>query len=87
VRSAGVSFQDRTGGRLPLAAVPETVFSEVMRDADLFVSVAQTTEGGVPSKELVAQRVELLQGLVGKLRIKGVTVDGHHALIEGKRCR
>lgn len=87
VRSAGVSFQDRTGAKLPLDAVPETVFSEVMRDADLFVSVAQTTEGGVPSKELVAQRVELLQGLVGKLRIKGVTVEGHHALIEGKRCR
>ncbi len=87
VRSAGVSFQDRTGAKLSLDAVPETIFSEVMRDADLFVSVAQTTEGGVPSKELLAQRVELLQGLIGKLRIKGVTVEGHHALIEGKRCR
>jgi hypothetical protein len=87
VRSAGVSFRDPTGGRLPLDAVPATIFSEVMRDADLFVSVAQTTEGGVPSKELVAQRVALLQGLIGKLRIKGVTVEGHHALIEGKRCR
>lgn len=87
VRSAGVSFRDRTGAKLPLDAVPETIFSEVMRDADLFVSVAQTTEGGLPSKELLAQRVALLQGLIGKLRIKGVSVDGHHALIDGKRSR
>ncbi len=35
-----VCFRDLAGERLPLASVPEVVFSEVLRDVDLFVTGA-----------------------------------------------
>lgn len=44
VTSGMVYYEDQASQRLPLETIPETVFSEVMRDVDLFVSVAQTAE-------------------------------------------
>lgn len=85
VTSGVVWFEDQAGQRLPLETIPETVFSEVMRDVDLFVSVAQTTGDHESSKELIAQRQALLTALVGKLKLKGVSQEGGHAVIEGRR--
>lgn len=85
VTSGVVYFEDLTGRRLPLETIPETVFSEVMRDVDLFISVAQTADDYETSKELIAQRQVLLQALVAKLKIKGVTQDGGHVVIQGRR--
>ena len=85
VTSGVVYFEDQAGQRLPLETIPETVFSEVMRDVDLFVSVAQTAGDHASSKELIAQRQALLTALVGKLKLKGVSQEGGHAVIEGRR--
>jgi hypothetical protein len=85
VTSGVVYFEDQAGQRLPLETIPETVFSEVMRDVDLFVSVAQTADDHTSSKELIAQRQALLTALVGKLKLKGVSQEGGHAVIEGRR--
>lgn len=85
VTSGVVYFEDQAGQRLPLETIPETVFSEVMRDVDLFVSVAQTVDDHASSKELIAQRQALLTALVGKLKLKGVSQEGGHAVIEGRR--
>jgi hypothetical protein len=85
VTSGVVYFEDQAGQRLPLETIPETVFSEVMRDVDLFVSVAQTAGDHESSRELIAQRQALLTALVGKLKLKGVSEEGGHAVIEGRR--
>lgn len=85
VNSGVVHFEDHAGQRLPLETIPETVFSEVMRDVDLFVSVAQSAADHGSSKEMIAQRQALLTALVGKLKLKGVSQEGGHAVIEGRR--
>lgn len=85
VTSGVVYFENRTGQRLSLETIPETIFSEVMRDVDLFVSVAQTTGDQDTSKELIAQRQALLTALVSKLKLKGVSQECGYAVIEGKR--
>jgi hypothetical protein len=85
VTSGVVHFEDQAGQRLPLETIPETVFSEVMRDVDLFVSVAQSAGDHESSKEMIAQRQALLTALVGKLKLKGVSQEGGHAVIEGRR--
>ena len=41
-----ICFRDLDGERLPLASVPEVVFSEVLRDVDLFVSGASVDNEG-----------------------------------------
>ncbi|MCW1924991.1 DUF4132 domain-containing protein [Luteolibacter arcticus] len=85
VVTGAVSFLALDGRLLDLDEVPATIFSEVMRDLDLFVSVAHTVGGaGSPSAELMAQRFELLRGLVGRLKLPGVSLDGHFARIEGQ---
>ena len=80
-----VSFKGLDGRAVGLGEVPATIFSEVMRDLDLFVSVGHTVgDAGAPSAELMVQRFELFRGLVGKLKLRGVSLDGHFARIEGK---
>ncbi len=74
-----------TGYPVGLADVPPRVFSEVMRDVDLVVSVAH--QGGVDpeaSLSTVAMRVSLLRETLGLLKLDNVRLDGSHALIEGK---
>jgi hypothetical protein len=69
---------------LPLADVPPLVFSEVMRDLDLVVSVAHS--GGVDpeaSASTVESRAALLRETLDLLRLGNVRLDGRHALIEG----
>jgi hypothetical protein len=70
---------------LQLADVPPRVFSEVMRDLDLVVSVAH--RGGIDpesSASTIDMRSALIRETCGLLNIENVTVQGNHALIEGQ---
>jgi hypothetical protein len=72
--------------RLPLVDIPPIILSEVMRDADLVVSVAQQEEKW-QSGEITLRRGELTRMLVEDLGVTGVTVDGHFAYVQGKLAR
>lgn len=77
-------------GRVPLAEVPPLIFSEVMRDADLVVSVAQTAQGpgqGYSSPEMYAHTTEVVKALLDELQLSRVTIDGHFAYVQGKLAR
>ena len=82
---------------MPLDAVPELVFSEAMRDADLAVSVGQRDlherqerreeDRGQQrriSEEMYERRGELVHALLEDLGLPGVEVDGHFARVQGK---
>jgi len=81
-----VEFRHRGDWKaVPLTQVPKAVFSEVMRDLDLVVSVAHV--GGVDpeaTQSTVAMRAALLTTTFGYLKVKNVTLDGKHALIVGE---
>jgi hypothetical protein len=70
---------------LPLAEIPPRIFSEVMRDLDLAVSVAH--RGGV-DPEATASTVEMRATLVREtcalLKMPNVDVRSAHILIEGR---
>ncbi|MFO0926452.1 MAG: DUF5724 domain-containing protein [Gemmataceae bacterium] len=70
---------------LPLEEVPPRLFSEVMRDCDLVVSVAHV--GGV-DPEASASTVEMRSALVREtcalLNITNTRVSGNHLLIDGR---
>lgn len=83
---AGISFRRRDEWKpIKLAAVPPRLFSEVMRDLDLVVSVAHA--GGV-DPEASASTVEMRAGLVREtcalLQLKNVRLKNNHALIDGE---
>ena len=79
--SSGYRFQEDT--RLNLREVPPTLFSEVMRDFDLVVSVAQLGDGELISTESYLRRNELLLALIRDLGLANVEIDGHFARIKG----
>jgi hypothetical protein len=83
---AGVSFVKRDQWKaIPLADVPPRLFSEVMRDLDLVVSVAHA--GGVDpeaSASTVEMRESLLRETCDLLKMKNVRFKAAHALITGK---
>jgi hypothetical protein len=70
---------------LPLTEVPPRLFSEVMRDVDLMVSVAHM--GGV-DPEASASTIEMRQNLIREtcrlLKLTNVRFEGNHALIDGE---
>jgi hypothetical protein len=70
--------------RVPLENVPPKIFSEVMRDADLVVSVAQLGETGTLSGEAFERRGDIVRALVEDLGLPGVEVDGHFARVQGQ---
>lgn len=75
----------KTGQELPIREVPPILFSEVMRDVDLAVSVAHV--GGVDpeaSHSTVEMRGAILTFLLPMFRLSNVRVEGHHAIIQGK---
>lgn len=82
-------FYQRTDWkRLRLDAVPKIIFSEVMRDLDLVVSVAHI--GGVDpeaSQSTVAMRADLLREMCKLLKLANVKLDSRHALIQGEYGR
>ncbi len=70
---------------MPLEEVPPVLFSEVMRDIDLVVSVAYA--GGVDpetSMSAVEIRIALAEELTRLLKLQNVRFIGSHARIEGK---
>lgn len=80
-----VQFFDRkTYKGVPLDQVPPVLFSEVMRDVDLVVSVAHV--GGV-DPEASLTTVEMRRVIVSEslrlLKIENVRLDGNYARIEG----
>ena len=81
-----VCFTDRrTGEEMKIADIPDIVFSEVMRDVDLAVSVAHA--GGVDpetSHSTMEMRGAILSFVLPMFRLGNVRVEGHHAIIEGK---
>ena len=80
-----VVFLDRRSWEpVPLREVPELIFSEVMRDVDLAVSVAHA--GGVDpetSHSTVELRQAMLECLLPILKLDNVRVEKHHAFIHG----
>lgn len=76
------------GEAVPLADVPPVVFSEVMRDLDLVVSVAGTGGGPAPesSPERTESRARVLAALIADLGLGRVTVDGTAAVVRGTRA-
>ncbi|WP_223285514.1 DUF4132 domain-containing protein [Paenibacillus sp. PL91] len=81
-----VRFYDRhTFKGLDIAQVPSLIFSEVMRDVDLVVSVAHV--GGVdPEASLttIGIRAAIVRESLRLLKIDNVRLEGNHALIAGK---
>ncbi|WP_053374309.1 DUF4132 domain-containing protein [Paenibacillus sp. FJAT-27812] len=81
-----VRFFDRhTLKGLDIAQVPSLIFSEVMRDVDLVVSVAHV--GGVdPEASLttIGIRTAIVRESLRLLKIDNVRLEGNHALIAGK---
>ncbi|EGT4232252.1 TPA: DUF4132 domain-containing protein [Clostridioides difficile] len=80
-----VEFFDRkTYKSLELASIPPILFSEVMRDIDLVVSVAHA--GGVDpetSHSTVEMRIAIAKELLLLLKINNINFEGSHALITG----
>jgi HEAT repeat protein len=80
-----VEFRKRDEWKpMPLADVPPRVFSEVMRDVDLVVSVAHL--GGVDpeaSASTVEMRAALLRETCALLNINNFRVEKSHVLIDG----
>jgi hypothetical protein len=81
-----VEFFDRkTHKSVPLEKIPPAIFSEVMRDLDLVVSVAHV--GGVDpeaSHSTIEMRAAIVRELLRLLHVDNVTVEGRHAKITGK---
>ena len=80
-----VAFYDRkTGEALKIEDIPDVIFSEVMRDVDMAVSVAHA--GGVDpecSHSTVEMRAAILEFTLPLLRLQNVRIEGSHAFIEG----
>ena len=85
----GVFFVNRrTYEPMKIRDIPDIVYSEVMRDVDLAVSVAHA--GGVDpetSHSTVEMRKVILAFNMKLLGISNVTLDKNHAIIEGKHGR
>ena len=81
-----VAFYDRKSGKgLKIDEIPDVIFSEVMRDVDMAVSVAHA--GGVDpetSHSTVEMRAAILEFTLPLLRLGNVKVEGSHAFIDGK---
>lgn len=68
-----------------LTAVPPALFSEVMRDLDLVVSVAHV--GGVDpeaTQSTTEMRAALVRTTCGLLKLDNVKLDSRHAMIRGE---
>jgi hypothetical protein len=69
---------------IEIGEVPKRLFSEVMRDLDLVVSVAHSGSVDPESSESsVAMRGRLIEETVEMLSMANVEVTGHHGLVRG----
>ncbi|MCC8153968.1 MAG: DUF4132 domain-containing protein [Tannerellaceae bacterium] len=81
-----VAFYDRkTGKAVEIEKIPDILFSEIMRDVDLAVSVAHA---GEVDPETSHSTIEMRSALIGftlpLFRLENVRLKGSHAFIEGK---
>lgn len=80
-----VVFYDRkTFRQMKISEVPDIVYSEVMRDTDLAVSVAHA--GGVDpltSHSTIEMRKVIVQFNLELFKLTNVTLDGTHAFVKG----
>lgn len=75
----------RESEAVPLEEVPPLLFSEVMRDADLVVSVAAfEDEGESWSTERTQNRRAVIQSVATKLRLKDLRFDDRFVRFDGK---
>ncbi|MDE6592357.1 MAG: DUF4132 domain-containing protein [Oscillospiraceae bacterium] len=81
-----VCFSDRnTGKAIAIKDIPDVIFSEVMRDVDLAVSVAHA--GGVDpetSHSTIEMRAAILGFTLPLFGLSNVKIKGSHAHIDGK---
>ena len=82
-----VAFSDRkTFAPIPLEKVPDLIYSEVMRDVDMAVSVAHV--GGVDpetSHSTIEMRRAIIEFNLPLFGLDNVTLKSSHALIKGSR--
>lgn len=71
------------GPALPLDQVPPVAFSEVMRDADLVVSVAGREGQGAASQEAIQRRGEVVAAAGAAMGVDAVTIDGRSVHVQG----
>ncbi|SDB11011.1 protein of unknown function [Pseudomonas sp. NFACC23-1] len=71
---------------IPLEQVPPLLFSEVMRDADLLVSVAHAADDYSTSQETLQRRAELVGELIQGLGLQNVKCEGHFLHVTGQRA-
>jgi len=76
-----------TDYRLPLQDIPPLLLSEIMRDADLIVSVGQRDGEAIFSAETYQRRGEVITNLMNTLALPGVDIDGHFVRVQGKLAR
>lgn len=80
-----VVFADRkTGKQMKLKEIPDVIYSEVMRDVDLAVSVAHA--GGVDpetSHSTIEMRKAIAECNLSLFQTKNVRLEGNHAIIDG----
>ena len=83
-----VDFFDRkTGKQMRISEIPDIIFSEVMRDVDLAVSVAHA--GGVDpetSHSTIEMRRAVCEFTLPLFRLDNVTFEKSHAFIKGSRA-
>lgn len=82
-----VEFINReTWKNVPFAEMNPRIFSEVMRDIDLVVSVAHVGEvDPEASQSSIELRAVLLEETLRLFKLKNVKIEKTHALIEGKK--
>ncbi len=80
-----VFYHRKTFEAMKLNEIPDVIYSEVMRDVDLAVSVAHA--GGVDpetSHSTIEMRQMIVQCNLELFKVKNVKVEKNHAVIEGK---
>lgn len=80
-------FNRKTGKPMRIGDVPDIIFSEVMRDVDLAVSVAHA--GGVDpetSHSTIEMRRAVVEYTLPLFRLQNVRLEKSHAFIEGTRA-
>lgn len=80
-------FERKTGKPMRIGEVPDLIFSEVMRDVDLAVSVAHA--GGVDpetSHSTVEMRRAIVEFTLPLFGLQNVRLEKSHAFIEGARA-
>lgn len=87
ITSGRIYFQLEQCQLLPLVEVPPLIFSEIMRDADLVVSVAQREGEARLSEESYQRRGDLIKVLLEDLGLSGVITERHFAYVQGKLAR